>query len=34
VDDPERVGLGVVDADLLGRERVLDDFVFDALEGQ
>ena len=34
VDDLEGVGIGVVDADLLGREPMLDDFVFDALEGQ
>ena len=34
VDDLEGVGIGVVDADLLRRERMLDDLVFDAVEGQ
>ena len=34
VDDLEGVGIGVVDADLLGREPVLDDLVFDPLEGE
>ena len=34
MDDLKRVGIGVVDADLLRRERVLDDLVFDALERQ
>ena len=31
VNDLETAGIGVVDADLLGRERVLDQLVFDAL---
>jgi len=31
VDDAECAGIGVVDADLFGRELVLDEFVFDAL---
>jgi hypothetical protein len=30
MDDLERAGIGVVDANLLGRERVLDQLVFDA----
>ena len=30
----ERAGIGVVDADLLGRELVLDQLVFDALVGE
>ena len=30
----ERAGIGVVDADLLGRELVFDQFVFDALVGE
>ena len=34
VDDLEGVGIGVVNADLFGRQLVLDDLVFDALEGQ
>ena len=34
VDDLERVGIGVVDAALLGRQRVLDELVFDALVGE
>ena len=34
VDDLERAGIGVVDADLLGRELVLDQLVFDALVGE
>ncbi len=34
VDDLKGVGIGVVDADLLGRQLVLDDLVFDALERQ
>ena len=34
VDDLEGAGIGVVDADLLGRERVLDQLVFDALVGE
>ena len=34
VDDLEGVGIGVVDADLLRRQLVLDDLVFDALEGE
>ena len=34
VDDLEGAGIGVVDADLLGRELVLDQLVFDALVGE
>ena len=34
MDDAERAGIGVVDANLLGRELVLDEFVLDALVGQ
>ena len=34
MDDLKGVGIGVVDADLLLRELVLDDLVFDALERQ
>ena len=34
MDDLKRVGIGVVDADLLRRELMLDDLVFDALERQ
>ena len=34
VDDLERGGIGVVDANLLGRELMLDQLVFDPLEGQ
>ena len=34
VDDLEGAGIGVVDADLLGRERVLDQLVLDALVGE
>ena len=34
VDDRERAGIGVVDADLLGRELMLDQLVFDALVGE
>ena len=34
VDDLEGPGIGVVDADLLGRQRVLDDLDLDALVGQ
>ena len=34
VNDLEGIGVGVVDADLLRRQLVLDHLVFDALEGQ
>ena len=34
MDDLERAGIGVVDADLLRRQLVLDKLVFDALVGQ
>ena len=34
MDDRERAGIGVVDADLFRRELVLDQFVFDALVGE
>ena len=34
VDDLKGVGIGVVDADLFRRQPVLDDLVFDALEGE
>ena len=34
MDDREGAGIGVVDADLLGRELVLDQLVLDALVGQ
>ena len=34
MDDLERAGVGVVDADLFGREGVLDQFVFDAVVGK
>jgi hypothetical protein len=34
MDDLKRVGIGVVDADLLLCQRMLDDLVFDALEGE
>ena len=34
VNDLERVGIGIVDRDLLRRQRVLDDLVLDALERQ
>ena len=34
VDDAECAGIGVVDADLLGRELVLDQLVLDAFVGQ
>ena len=34
VDDLEGAGVGVVDAPLLGRERVLDELVLDALVGE
>ncbi len=34
MDDLEGVGIGVVDADLLRRQLMLDDLVFDALERQ
>ena len=34
MDNLEGVGIGVVDADLLRRELMLDDLVFDALERQ
>ena len=34
VNDRERAGIGVVDADLLGRELMLDQLVFDALVGE
>src|SRR3954465_5608855 len=34
VNDLERVGIGIVDRDLLRRELMLDDLVFDALERQ
>ena len=33
VDDLEGAGVGVVDAPLLGRQRVLDELVLDALVG-
>ena len=34
MNDLKRIGIGVVDADLLLCQRMLDDLVFDALEGQ
>jgi hypothetical protein len=34
MDDRERTGIGIVDTDLLGRELVLEQFVFDALVGE
>src|SRR5882724_2885421 len=34
VDDRERAGIGVVDANLFGRELVFEQFVFDALIGE
>ena len=34
MDDRERTGIGVVDANLLGRELVFDQLVFDALVGE
>ena len=34
MNDRERAGIGIVDADLLGRELVLDQLVFDALVGE
>src|SRR5258708_1503756 len=34
VNDRERTGIGVVDADLFWRELVFDQFVFDALIGE
>lgn len=34
VDDLERLGIGVVDADLFLGELVLEDLIFDALEGE
>jgi hypothetical protein len=34
VDDLKGIGIGVVDADLLRRQRVLDDLVFDTFERQ
>jgi hypothetical protein len=34
VDDAERAGIGVIDANLLGRELVFDEFIFDAIVGQ
>jgi len=34
MDDLERPGIGVVDACLLGRERVLDQLVFDPIVGE
>ena len=34
VNDRERAGIGVVDADLLGRELMLDQLVFDAFVGE
>ena len=34
MDDLEGIGIGVVDADLLRRETMLDDLVFDPFEGE
>ena len=34
MDDLKRIGVGVVDADLLDRQFVLDDLVLDAFERQ
>ena len=34
MDDLKGIGIGVVDADLLRRQLVLDNLVFDALERQ
>ena len=34
MDDGEGRGIGVVDADLLGRQLMLDELVFDAGEGK
>src|SRR5579885_1903152 len=34
LNDRERAGIGIIDADLLGREPVLDELIFDALVGE
>ena len=34
MNDAKCAGIGIIDADLLGRELVLDELVFDTLVGQ